>query len=78
MTTHASLTHGVEAAIGAFIDTLTRGLALELRDRDITVNSVSLELDKPCTPDRVAEVIAYLLSEQGHGVTGQAIHIDNQ
>jgi 3-oxoacyl-[acyl-carrier protein] reductase len=71
-------THGVEAVTGAAIDTLTRALALELRDRDITVNSVSLEVDKPCTPDRVAEAIAYLLSTQGHRVTGQAIHIDDQ
>ena len=45
---------------------LTRVFALELRERDITVNAVSLEVGKPCAPDLVADVIAYLLSDQGH------------
>ena len=74
----AFATHGVQAASAAAIDTLTRALALELSERDITVNAVSPEVDKPCTPDSVADVIAYLLSDQGHAITGQVIHIENQ
>jgi 3-oxoacyl-[acyl-carrier protein] reductase len=71
-------THGVQAATAVAIDTLTRTLAFELRDRNITVNAVSLDVDEPCKPESVAEVIAYLLSDQAHTVTGQVIHIDNQ
>jgi NAD(P)-dependent dehydrogenase (short-subunit alcohol dehydrogenase family) len=54
---------------------LTRALALELRERNITVNAVSFEVDMPCAPDQVADVIAYLLSEQGHGLTGQVLRV---
>ena len=52
---------------------LTRALALELRERDITVNAVSLQVDRPCAPDQVADVIAYLLSDHGHRLTGQVL-----
>jgi enoyl-[acyl-carrier-protein] reductase (NADH) len=52
---------------------LTRALALELHERNITVNAVSIEVDMPCAPDQVADVIAYLLSEHGHGLTGQVL-----
>jgi 3-oxoacyl-[acyl-carrier protein] reductase len=58
------------------IDALTRVLSLELHERDITVNAVSVEVEKPCTPERIAEVIAYLLSDEGHAITGQVIRID--
>jgi 3-oxoacyl-[acyl-carrier protein] reductase len=68
-------THGLYAATKAPTDVLTRALALELRERDITVNTVSFEVDMPCAPDQVADVIAYLLSEQGHGVTGQVLRV---
>ena len=54
---------------------LTRALALELHERDITVNAVSLEVDMPCAPNQVAEVITYLLSEQGHGLTGRVLRV---
>jgi len=56
---------------------LTRALARELRERDITVNAVSLEVDMPCSPSRVADVVAYLLSDHGHGLTGQMIRVDD-
>jgi NAD(P)-dependent dehydrogenase (short-subunit alcohol dehydrogenase family) len=55
---------------------LTRALALELRERDITVNAVSLEVDMPCAPDRVADVVAYLLTDRGHRLTGHVLRID--
>jgi 3-oxoacyl-[acyl-carrier protein] reductase len=64
-------THGLYAATKAATDVLTRALALELRKRNITVNAVSLEFGRPCAPDQVADVIAYLLSEHGRGLTGQ-------
>jgi 3-oxoacyl-[acyl-carrier protein] reductase len=68
-------THGLCAATRAITDVLTRALALELRERNITVNAVSLEAGRPYAPGQVADVIAYLLSERGHGLTGQVLRI---
>jgi 3-oxoacyl-[acyl-carrier protein] reductase len=68
-------THGLYAATKAITDALTRALALELRERNITVNAVSLAVDKPCAPNRVADVIAYLLSDQGRRLTGQVLRV---
>ena len=68
-------THGVYAATKASTDVLTRALAVELHERDITVNAVSLEAALPCAPNRVADVIAYLLSDQGHRITGQVLRV---
>jgi 3-oxoacyl-[acyl-carrier protein] reductase len=68
-------THGVYAATRAPVDVLTRALALELRKRNITVNAVCVEVGRPYAPDEVAEVIAYLLSEDGHGLTGHVLRV---
>ena len=68
-------THGLYAATKTTTDALTRALALQLRERKITVNAVVLEVHGPCAPDQVADVIAYLLSEHGHGLTGQVLRI---
>ncbi len=68
-------THGLYAATKASTDVLTRALALELHERNITVNAVSLEAGRPCAPDRVADVIAYLLSDHGHRLTGQVLRV---
>ena len=68
-------THGLYAAIKAATDVLTRALALELREHNITVNAVSHEVNRPCSPDRVADVIGYLLSDHGHHLTGQVLRI---
>jgi 3-oxoacyl-[acyl-carrier protein] reductase len=68
-------THGLYAATKASTDVLTRALALELRERNITVNAVSLEVGRPGPPNQVADVIAYLLSEHGHGLTGQVLRV---
>jgi 3-oxoacyl-[acyl-carrier protein] reductase len=68
--------HGLYAAIKAGTDVLTRAFALELRERNITVNAVSLEVHRPCAPDRVADMIAYLLSDHGHHLTGQVLGVD--
>jgi 3-oxoacyl-[acyl-carrier protein] reductase len=69
--------YGALAASKAAVDALTRVLALELRARDITVNAVSIQVDRPCAPHRVADAVAYLLSDQGHGLTGQVIRVDD-
>jgi 3-oxoacyl-[acyl-carrier protein] reductase len=68
--------YGALAAAKAATDALTRVLALELRGRDITVNAVALDVDRPCAPGRVAHTVAYLLSADGHGLTGEVIRID--
>jgi len=68
-------THGLSAATKAATDVLTRALALELRERDITVNAVSLEIGRPCAPNQVADVITYLLSDHGHRITGQVLRV---
>ena len=67
--------HGVDAATSAAVQALTRVLAVELRERDITVNAVSLDVDRPCAPDRVAEVVVSLLGD-GRGPTGEVISVD--
>jgi len=69
------MTHGLYAATRAATDVLTRALALELRERDITVNAVALDVHRPCAPDRVADVVAYLLSGHGHCLTGQVLGV---
>ena len=72
----SSLTaHGLYAATKAATDVLTRALALELRERDISVNAVALKVHRPCAPDRVADMIAYLLSGDGHRLTGQVLGV---
>jgi 3-oxoacyl-[acyl-carrier protein] reductase len=67
--------HGLCAATKAPTDVLTRALALELRERAITVNAVSPTVYEPCMPERVADVIAYLLSDRGHRFTGQILRL---
>jgi 3-oxoacyl-[acyl-carrier protein] reductase len=70
-------THGLYAATKATTDVLTRALALELRERNITVNAVALEVHRPCVPDRVADLITYLLTDHGHRLTGQVLRADD-
>ena len=69
--------YGLYAAAKATTDVLTRTLALELRERDVTVNAVSLEVGKPCAPNRVADVLAYLLTNHGHRLTGRVLRVDD-
>jgi 3-oxoacyl-[acyl-carrier protein] reductase len=69
--------YGVYAATKAATDVVTRVLARELAERDITVNAVSLDIGGPCVPSRVADVVAYLLNEGRRGLTGQVIRVDD-
>jgi 3-oxoacyl-[acyl-carrier protein] reductase len=66
-------TYGLYAATKAITNVLTQTLALELRERDITVNAVSPAIHGPCIPDRVTDIIAYLLSDHGHRLTGHVL-----
>jgi 3-oxoacyl-[acyl-carrier protein] reductase len=68
-------THGLYAATMAMTNVLTQAVALELRQRDIIVNAVSPAVRGPCLPDRVADIIAYLLSDHGHRLTGQVLNV---
>jgi len=65
---------GAIVSLSSAAEALPR-LAVELRERDITVNTVSLALDRPCVPERVADVIAYLVSGHGHRFTGQVFRV---
>jgi 3-oxoacyl-[acyl-carrier protein] reductase len=76
--TSALPSYGAYATTVAAVETLTRVLACELRERDITVNGVSLEVESTCTPSRVAEVVAYLLGDGGHSITGNVIRLDDR
>ena len=70
--------YGGYATTTAAVATLTRLLALELRERRVTVNGVLLAVDKACAPRRVAQVVTYLLGDEGHGITGHLIHLDDR
>jgi 3-oxoacyl-[acyl-carrier protein] reductase len=70
-------TYSLYTATKAATEVLTRALALQLRTRDITVNAVSLEVDKPCAPGRVADLVVYLLSDHGHRLTGEVLRLDD-
>jgi 3-oxoacyl-[acyl-carrier protein] reductase len=64
-------------AATAMTDVLLRPLALELQGRDITVNAVSVQVGRPGAPERVADVIAFLVSDLGHRLTGQVLRDDD-
>jgi 3-oxoacyl-[acyl-carrier protein] reductase len=65
-----------EAAGRAAVDALTRAAALELAERDITVNAIALDLAGPCEPDHVADAVAYLLSDAARRISGQVVRTD--
>ena len=67
--------HGLYAVTKASTNVLTQAFAAELRERAITVNAVSPAVHGPCLPDRVTDVIAYLLSDHGHRLTGQTLRV---
>ena len=70
----ASRGYGVYGATTAGTDVLTRSLALELCERNITVNAVAV--DAVAVPHGVAESIAYLLGADGHRLIGQVVFGD--
>jgi 3-oxoacyl-[acyl-carrier protein] reductase len=66
-------TYGAYAATTTAADRLTRALADELRQRDITVNAVPLDVAQPCTQYRVADIVAYVLPDDRTNLTGHVV-----
>ena len=69
--------YGLYAATKAATTVLTRALAIELRERGITVNALCIDLGTRCAPSRVADVVAFLLSDHGHRITGHVLQVSN-
>jgi 3-oxoacyl-[acyl-carrier protein] reductase len=63
---------GSKGAIGV----MTRALARELREHDVTVNAVAFRPDAPEAPTAVAAIVGFLLSRDARSLTGQVIHVD--
>ena len=57
----------------AAVEAITRVLVREFREREVTVNAVVLTPERPGTAAEIANVVAFLASEAGHGVNGQVI-----
>jgi 3-oxoacyl-[acyl-carrier protein] reductase len=68
--------YGGYTATKVAADVLTRVLALDLNSRGITVNAVTLDVEGECEPDRFADIVAHLLSDEGRSVTGRVIRVD--
>jgi 3-oxoacyl-[acyl-carrier protein] reductase len=60
------------------IRSLTRTFALQLMGRNVTANALLFDVAKPCEPSMVADVISYLLSGEGHPITGQVIDVETR
>ena len=60
----------------AAVEAITRALVREFREREVTVNAVVLTPERPGTAAEIANVVAFLVSEAGHGVNGQVIRYD--
>ena len=69
-------TRDADTASRGAAETITRAVASELRGRDITVNAVVLELERPGIVAELVNVVAWLASEAGHGVNGQVIRFN--
>jgi 3-oxoacyl-[acyl-carrier protein] reductase len=66
-------TYAAYAASMGAMDAITPVLADELRSHDITVNAIALGLERPGPVADVAELVAFLVGEDGHWVNGQVI-----
>jgi 3-oxoacyl-[acyl-carrier protein] reductase len=67
---------GASAPSGGAVDAMTRVLARELRGRDITVNAVAPKLLGSDANAGIADVVAFLVSADGHWITGQVIRAE--
>ncbi len=61
------------AASEGAADAITPTLARDLSARDITVNAIALGPEHPDIPTKIANLVAFLVSEDGHCVNGQVI-----
>ena len=66
-------TYAAYAASKGAVDALTPVLAHELSARDITVNAIALWAERPGAVADAAELVAFLVSEDGRWVNGQVI-----
>jgi 3-oxoacyl-[acyl-carrier protein] reductase len=66
-------TYAAYAASMGAMHAITPVLADELRSHDITVNAIALGLERPGPVADVAELVAFLVGEDGHWVNGQVI-----
>ena len=60
------------------MEAITRALAHQLRRRDVTVNAVALGHESSGHPDSVADLVAFLVSDDGHRLSGQVIPADGE
>ena len=65
--------HAAYPASKGAVEAITPVLARELSARHITVNAIALGLERPATPADIANLVAFLVSEDGHWVNGQVI-----
>jgi 3-oxoacyl-[acyl-carrier protein] reductase len=72
----ASPARAAYAASEGAAKAITRVVAGELRGRDITVNAVVLEQERPSIVTDVVDLVAFLASEAGHGVNGHVIRLN--
>jgi 3-oxoacyl-[acyl-carrier protein] reductase len=63
---------GSDSAIGV----MTRALARELHDQEVTINAVAFRPDAPEAPSAVAAIVGFLVSRDARHLTGHVIHID--
>jgi 3-oxoacyl-[acyl-carrier protein] reductase len=63
---------GSNGAIGV----MTRALARELHERDVTINAVAYRPDDPSAPAAVAAIVGLLVSRDARSLTGQTIQVD--
>lgn len=55
------------------VESITRALARELYQRDVTVNAVAIGPDTPRSAAKVADLVAFLAGQDGHSINGQVI-----
>ena len=65
--------YAAHAASKSASDAVTPVLARELSARDITVNAIAPALERPGAAADIANLVAFLVSEDGRWVNGQAI-----
>jgi 3-oxoacyl-[acyl-carrier protein] reductase len=64
------------AASKGAVEAITPVLARELIGRDITVNSLAPGPNRHAGIGRIADLVAFLISEDGHSINGQVIRTD--
>jgi NAD(P)-dependent dehydrogenase (short-subunit alcohol dehydrogenase family) len=65
--------YAAHAASNSTSDAITPVLARELSARDITVNAIAPALERPSAAADIANLVAFLVSEDGRWVNGQVI-----